>query len=257
MKANSRGSYCTKSTFIEYLVFIVLILAACGCQASKEGQLILSGERSYAIGQYESSVAQFNQAIEMNPSSYSAYKGRAQAYTKMGKFKKALLDYNKAIEIDPELPDAFFARAEVYERTGQRSKALKDLYRTIEIEPRFSSPYCTRGKFYLKNRQFELALADINECIRIRTRYGLDRQNLLVDPYTMLALVWSEKRQHDKAVYYIKEARVYLWGSMVLENKGEIDHACEYMEKYLEIIPWDKKGQKRLIILRDKLSNDS
>ena len=54
-------------------------------------------------GQYERAIADFDQAIKLNPKFASAYSNRGFSYEHKGEKKRAMADYRKAIELHPGL----------------------------------------------------------------------------------------------------------------------------------------------------------
>ena len=61
----------------------------------------MSAGRAYRrLAQYDKAVADFNQAITLNPEFAQAYMNRGEAYTSQNEPAKALVDLNRAIELD-------------------------------------------------------------------------------------------------------------------------------------------------------------
>ena len=54
-----------------------------------------------AKGQLTRAIADYTEAIELNPRHADAYNNRGVAYQNKGKRRKAIADYRKALQIDP------------------------------------------------------------------------------------------------------------------------------------------------------------
>ena len=80
-------------------------------------------------------LADFNKAIELNPTFARPYLGRAKVYRKIGNSILALKNYRKAIELDPNYADAYFERSKMYTDLNQIEFAFKDYRKAIELDP--------------------------------------------------------------------------------------------------------------------------
>lgn len=78
------------------------------------------------INELNAALADFQQAIKINPNSADAYNGRASCYGDLGKKDLALADYNKAIELDPELATAYMGRMGIYCEQGKKELSIID-----------------------------------------------------------------------------------------------------------------------------------
>ena len=66
-----------------------------------------SGIEKYVQGNYQGAIADFNQAIEINPQYANACYNRGLAKYDLKHYQGAISDYTKAIEINPQFADAF------------------------------------------------------------------------------------------------------------------------------------------------------
>lgn len=246
------------------LIIVVLFNVVCflgfGC-SSKEGQFLVRGERFLNMSRGDLAIGQFNKAIESNPSSYPAYCGRARAYSILAEFDKASYDINMAIKLDPNLPDAYYYRANIYYMKRQLVKSLVDLNKAIDIASIYPEFFCMRGTIHSEYRNFDLALKDFTECIYMYED-SIDMQKNVSKAYVGRAVVWFGKRQHDNAIKDLNEAlrinpkyaEAFYFGSIVREDQGNIPKALQNMERYMEIVPEDNEGKKRVKRLKLKLT---
>jgi tetratricopeptide (TPR) repeat protein len=54
-------------------------------------------------GEYDKGIADFNEALRLNPTLAVAYYNRAEAWRNKGEYDRAIADYNQAVAIDPTL----------------------------------------------------------------------------------------------------------------------------------------------------------
>ena len=52
-------------------------------------------------GEFDNTLADYNQAIQMNPEDLAAYWVKGDIYSHIGEYNKAIAEYSKAINIDP------------------------------------------------------------------------------------------------------------------------------------------------------------
>ncbi|MCF8065696.1 MAG: tetratricopeptide repeat protein, partial [Desulfarculaceae bacterium] len=64
-----------------------------------------------------------------------AYNNRGSARDDLGRTKAALADYAQAIAIDPEYAEAYYNRSYTYEKLRQWDKALADGSKAAELQP--------------------------------------------------------------------------------------------------------------------------
>lgn len=80
-------------------------------------------------------LADYTQAIALEPDNPSAYKVRGGAYAGAQDFEGALADYGEAIRLDAQDADAYRARGDVRVRQRQYDEALADYAAAIRLKP--------------------------------------------------------------------------------------------------------------------------
>ena len=71
-------------------------------QATSVADLFASGNASYDRGDFAKSIADYSEAIRIQPTESAAFHNRAVAYLAQGEREKALADYGEAIRLDPK-----------------------------------------------------------------------------------------------------------------------------------------------------------
>ena len=130
---------------------------------------------------YDRAIANFSEAIRLDPNSADAYVLRGIVYKNKENYEQAISDLTKAIAIDPNDAGIFKVRGMAYNEKGcdliepgDDSKAIKnfeqaiaDFSKAIEIEPKDAEAYALRGGAYLLIDRGDLAMIDFVKAIKI------------------------------------------------------------------------------------------
>ncbi|PSB02341.1 tetratricopeptide repeat protein [Merismopedia glauca] len=84
-------------------------------------------------GKNDLALAEFNQAIQLDPTNELAYLARATVYVSQKQWKLALADFDRAIELNPQLATAYFGRSRVRIQLGDRQNAIADLNTAAQL----------------------------------------------------------------------------------------------------------------------------
>jgi tetratricopeptide (TPR) repeat protein len=92
-------------------------------------------------------------------------------------FDHALADFNEAIRLDPKDAVAYTNRGGVYYEQKDYNRAFADFNETIRLDPKYALAYMRRGNVYFVQKDYDRALADYDEAIRLDPKYALAYQN--------------------------------------------------------------------------------
>ncbi len=114
-------------------------------------------------------LADFNQAIRLDPQRAAYYYRRGCALKRSADPDNALRDFNKAIRLDPNEPESYLSRADIFVAKGMNKKAIQDLSAVIarvrEWNYLLAVATLTRADCYIATGQWEEALNDLNRLI--------------------------------------------------------------------------------------------
>ena len=189
------------------------------------------------LEQYEQAIADFDKAIELEPEFVWAIAHRGEMYRKLEENEKALADFNKAIELDPNLAWVIASRGELYRTMEQYTHALADLDQAIELNPTYAWAVASRGQTYRKLKQYDAALADFDNAVQLNPDY-----------YWAIAGRAQTRRklqQYEEAVSDFTRAvelnPSYAWAvaerGKTYQTMGEYDKALEDFNQALELDP--------------------
>jgi tetratricopeptide (TPR) repeat protein len=141
-------------------------------------------------------VAQFNQAVTLNPRYTIAYLLRAYVKNQLNDPQGALADYNEALSLNPKYTSAYYNRGILKaNKLNDPQGALADYNQAISLNPKYTAPYLNRG--ILKDEKLndpQGAIADYNQALSLNPKYALAyynrailKKNKLNDPEGALA----------------------------------------------------------------------
>jgi Flp pilus assembly protein TadD len=130
--------------------------------ASNADDHIVQGNLLVGQGRYDRAVAEYTEAIRIEPRSALAYMGRGVARAKAGRVKRAIADQTEATRIDPGLAAAFRNRGRDHWTRGAVKSALADFTEAIRLEPRDAGAYCDRATVYNRLGKFDLGVRPVN-----------------------------------------------------------------------------------------------
>jgi len=161
-------------------------------------------------GDAEKAIADFDEAIKLDPKNASAYNNRGNAKGEKGDSDGAVDDFNAAIKQNARYASAFFNRGSALAAKGEDARAIKDYDTAIKYNRRNVNAYIARGALMLASGASAKARADM------KTAATLDRKNA----YTVLWHDIAERRAKQKGVLAggkgLKDVEMKGWPAPVL-----------------------------------------
>ena len=117
-------------------------------KVTTSSKLLASASRKYQSRDYHGAIADYNQAIELNPTDALAYSSRGAAHYRIKQKSQSIEDYTRAIALDPNLAIAYYRRGFMHYVTKDYLSAIADYNRAIELNPTDALAYSNRGYAY-------------------------------------------------------------------------------------------------------------
>ncbi|HEY1209576.1 MAG TPA: tetratricopeptide repeat protein [Terracidiphilus sp.] len=140
--------------------------------------------------EYDLAIANYSEAIRLDPTLVEAYNNRALCLFDKGEYDRALPDYEKALQLDPKHTNAYYGLGNLYRAKAEYSKAIENYTKTLELNPNFSNAYINRGNTYTAMGAFDMAIADYKDAIRTKPTYA----------YTPLLIAVAKMHKGDNAI---------------------------------------------------------
>ena len=138
--------------------------------ANSEAEIVLRRGRDWCDHIYTTSPAEvldtFNEVLAEKPDDPLGYKLRGIFLARQGETDKAIADYTEAIRLDPADVGSRFRRAGAYRDRDQPDRAIADYSEVIRLDPADSDSFFGRGVAYCDKAQFDRAIADFSSVIR-------------------------------------------------------------------------------------------
>jgi tetratricopeptide (TPR) repeat protein len=133
-----RHIFSGAALFLLILLFLFLVSIGSKLLPGQPGVYFVNGNAWYDKGEYDKAIADYGEAIRLDPKFAMAYNNRGLAWSAKQAYDQAIADYDKAIDLDPKLADAYNNRAWLWatcpdEKYRDGKKALESATRACEL----------------------------------------------------------------------------------------------------------------------------
>lgn len=119
------------------------------------------------IGDYDRAIADYDQAIRLNPALAVAFDNRGRLYSVKNQFERAIADYDEAIRLDPNSAAALHNRCWARAAIGNTRDALSDCNESLRLKPQNAGTLSTRGFVFLRAGELDKAILDYDAALRM------------------------------------------------------------------------------------------
>src|SRR5580704_17342128 len=91
------------------------------------------------------------------------YVSRGVVYKNKRGLDRAIADFDQAIRLDPKNTDAYTLRGMAWQTKGDLDRAIVDYDQTIRIDPKNTGAYTVRGVAWAAKGDFDRAIADYGQ----------------------------------------------------------------------------------------------
>lgn len=157
-------------SIVALLLLVSVILTACGLSDAE--QKYNSGTDKFNKGDVDGALADFDEAIKLDPNLAVAYMNRAAVWIKKQDYDKAITDSSKAVDLKlsrvEDQATNLSNRGAAYAAKGDFTNGLADAEAAIKVKDNHASAYLVRGVCRLQGQQDkEGAIADLKKVIEL------------------------------------------------------------------------------------------
>ncbi|MEP3478863.1 MAG: tetratricopeptide repeat protein [Fuerstiella sp.] len=130
--------------------------------------LFLKATAASQLGKTDEAIAALTDALKENPKHQPARVRRAELQLKQQNFEASLADWNQAIEMHGESANLLAGRASALAAMGKRDQAVADLDQAISIEPNHISARRKRSQLFQGMGDHKAAISDAGELLLLQ-----------------------------------------------------------------------------------------
>jgi len=131
-----------------------------------------AGVKLGSQGRLKEAIAEFDEAIRVDPNLSGAYNNRGIIYARLGQFQRAIQDFDEAIRLNPWDAVTYYNRGTAYYHLDQFQSVIQNLEEAIRLNPQDAEAYYYRGLSYANLDQLQRAIQDFNEAIRLHPEFA-------------------------------------------------------------------------------------
>jgi protein O-GlcNAc transferase len=179
-------------------------------------------------------LADYNQAIDVDPANADAYCNRGIVLTDLRQWDAAFASLNRALELNPDLAEAHCSRGQLLAHVMRMEAAIASFDSAIALKPKYAEAYRHRGDALVGLKQYVAAIASYDQAIILkpdspylrgdrrhtamyicdwgdleadcdRIAAGIDADEKVAPPFSVLALLNSARLQHGAARIWVRE----------------------------------------------------
>ncbi|PAY15543.1 hypothetical protein CKO51_31345 [Rhodopirellula sp. SM50] len=150
------------------------------------------GKAKFDAQKYRECIADFTEALNLDPTIPSAYVHRGTARRMIDEAEKAIADYGEAIRIDPTYAAAFIGRAHVLRTKGDYANAIEDYAETIRLQPDNASAFRYRAVALQEIGEADQAIEDWSQAILLHPKNSWS--------YRRRGFLWHARGDYQQAI---------------------------------------------------------
>lgn len=140
--------------------------------------------------EFDLAIADYNFAIQLDPTLSQAYNNRAVCLYNKGEYDRAEKDYLSALQLDPKHVNSYYGLGNIYRVQGNYSKAIENYTQALNLSPDLTSAIINRAITYSDMGAYANAISDFRDAIRKKS----------TDAYAPLLIAVAKMHTGDNAI---------------------------------------------------------
>ena len=197
-------------------------------------------------------MAEFEQALRINPQYVDAQENVAATLDREGKITDAVAQYEKVLRINPDYFEAHNGLAAALIQLGRRQEAKEHWEAALRLKPNSAEVHNNLGNISIQEGNFHDAIARFEQALRLEPNFAEAHNNLgsaLADAGRPQEAIhqWEEAirlKPDDSAAHYNLASG--------LEQAGKTNEAIEHYQQVLRIKPGSTGARNALTRLQPR-----
>jgi len=208
--------------------------------------LVTLGVSTYAADDWDNAIKQLTEALSvakpntdpLDPATIYFYRGNA--YNKKGEYDRAIADFNQALQLNPKLAAFFYHRGSAYGHKGEYDRAIADFTQALKLNPNYAEAFHNRGNAYNDKKEYDRAISDYNQALKLNPKYAEAFHNNRGIAYGNKGEHNRAIADFNHALKLNpKDAAAFYNRGIAYGNKGEYDRAIADFNQALLLNPKD------------------
>lgn len=247
------------------------------------------GSSLMTIGSYKEAIKTYTSLIDLDKKSAAAYDSRALCYRSLGDYEKSIADYDQAILVDPANYSHYFGKYYLLTESGDEAAANEVLTKASELTVKTSADQYNQAKVHFYQRSYDTALSElsegfkngfteayyyIGEIYRIQKDYPKaiyyydmflqEGEIMAPNVYNQIASCLIKTGEYAKALSYLEKGIAYNNAGMMqtLKKNEIIAYEClsdfakakEKLREYRKAYPDDPEAEREAQFLETRLT---
>jgi tetratricopeptide (TPR) repeat protein len=185
---------------------------------------IRMGDDYFEKGQYDTAIATYNEALQLNPKDVNTYYKRGLARYYLGDYEGAISDYTQALQINPYYGKVYAKIGMARYSLGDYEGAIADYNQAIRLNPNDAIAYKNRADVRSQIGDTQGAFEDYTQAIKINPTLLKDKQRfpqkITVNPHDAASY---KKRGNSRAELGDYEGAIEDYSQAIKLNRNDAD----------------------------------
>jgi tetratricopeptide (TPR) repeat protein len=225
---------------------------ALACTADNDTARVNFGAVLLHAGRRDEAVAQFQQALQLNPRSYEAYNDLGYILNQKRQYQEAMVQFQRALQINPGSAEAHFNLGMALLHTGRRDEAKVQFQQALQINPSYEVARNNLGYVLIQMGQYQEAVVQFQRALQINPGSAEAHFNLGMALLQMGR--WDEAMAQFQQVLQINPRSVEACNNLgyVFLQTGRYPEAMVQFQQALQINPRSAEAHDNLgtVLLR-------
>jgi tetratricopeptide (TPR) repeat protein len=128
-----------------------------------------------ALGELDIAIADYNEAIRLDPSTAAYYNNRGRTWGDKGDHDRAITDYGESLRLESDAGNkaiTYNNRGRAWKAIGEYDQAIADYNECLRLDPKYALAYHNRGNAWSAKGEYDRAISDYDECLRLDPKYS-------------------------------------------------------------------------------------